>query len=239
VTFWGYLDNKSWRAESFPCLFNADYTPKLAAYAVLDPDKFLSYYQMEEEVTVNNKAQAKYGTPVIDAEVDAAWESCPEVSVSNQVMAWEGATGKARVLWDEAFVYALIEVKDSVLNRQSSNAYEQDSVEIFLDQNNEKNGFYDENDGQYRVNYFGAESFGTVPTTPGFASATKEIDGGYLIELAIPLLTTAKEGMIMGFDVQINDSNNGGMRQSIAKFNDMTDNSWTSTDKWGSLELAK
>ncbi len=230
VTFWGYVDNRSWRAESFPCLFNADYSPKMAAYAVLDPDKYLSYYDKVIEPTKAN---------VIDAEVDTVWENCPEALVNNQVVAWEGATGKARLLWDEAFVYVLIEVKDSVLNKQSPNVYEHDSVEIFLDQKNEKNAFYDENDGQYRVNYSGSTTFGTVPPTPGFASAAKEVDGGYLIELAIPLIEAGKEGMVMGFDAQINDANNGGIRQSIAKFNDITDNSWSATDKWGTVELVK
>jgi endo-1,4-beta-xylanase len=41
VTFWGTLDTRSWRAKQFPCLFNGDYTPKEAYYAVLDPEGYL------------------------------------------------------------------------------------------------------------------------------------------------------------------------------------------------------
>ncbi len=44
VTFWGYVDNKSWRSDRFPCLFNADFSPKQAAYAVLDPEKYLELH---------------------------------------------------------------------------------------------------------------------------------------------------------------------------------------------------
>lgn len=238
VTFWGYVDNKSWRSENFPCLFNSDYTPKLAAYAVLDPDKFLAYYDNAAPVEAKT-AKAKKGTPTIDGEIESIWDNSEKSDIKSQVTAWEGATGTVRLLWDEAFVYALFEVKDGLLNKSSENLYEQDSIEIFLDQKNEKNEYYDENDGQYRVNYVGTTSFGTVPTTQGFQAAAKEVSGGYVIELAIPLLNKATEGMIMGFDGQINDSNESGIRQSISKFNDITDNSWNATDKWGNLELVK
>lgn len=240
VTFWGNLDTRSWRAASFPCLFNGDYTPKLAAYAVYDPEKFLTNYSKEEEAAPPAKtANAKYGTPKIDGKTDKLWESCEAYDISIQILAWQGATGTVRFLWDENYVYALFEVKDSVLNKQSENPYEHDSVELFLDQGNEKAKVYDDNDGQYRVNYTGEESFGTVPAQEGFTSAAKEIEGGYLVELAVPLLSPAAEGMIMGMEAQVNDSNESGVRQSIAKFNDNTDNSWQETNAWGNLSFMK
>ena len=39
----------------------------------------------------------------------------------------------------------------------------------------------------------------------------------------------------MGFEAQINDSNASGIRQSIAKFSDQSDNSWQSTENWGEV----
>lgn len=239
VTFWGYVDNKSWRKDRFPCLFNADYTPKQAAYAVLNPEMYLLMNQGGEEELAPETAQAKYGTPVIDAEMEDAWSNCPEIPVNKTIMAWEGATGMVRVLWDENFIYTLFEVKDGLLNDWSPNAYEQDSVEIFLDQKNDKTAYYENDDGQYRVNYKGAISFGSVPGISGFTAAAKETDEGYLVEMAIPLVVTAEEGTVMGFDAQINDSNENGMRQSIAKFSDLTDNSYQTTEDFGRLELAK
>ena len=240
VTFWGYVDNRSWRADRYPCLFNADYSPKLAAYAVYDPEAFLAFYQKSDRSTVSAKtAEAKYGTPVLDGEMDALWDSCTMYPVDNQLTAWEGATGDVRLAWDEKFVYVLMEVKDTTLNHSSANAYEQDSVELYLDQKNEKNAYYDDNDGQYRINYIGEESFGTIPNLTGFDSVAKEISGGYVIEVAIPLMEKASADKIMGFEAQINDSNQSGVRQSIAKFNDLTDNSYQSTDLWGNLKLVK
>lgn len=243
VTFWGYIDSKSWRKESCPCLFHADYTPKMAAYAVLDPDKFLKLYDTSSGNSAKKKTtqtiEAKYGTPKIDGEVDEIWNSCPEAKVNNQLTAWEGATGTVKLLWDNKHVYALFEVKDSVLDNKSNNKYEQDSIEIFLDQNNDKSSSLDENDGQYRVSFAGEESFGQIPNTKGFVSANQLTDGGYRIELAIPLIKEAKTGKTMGFDAQVNDSNAFGFRQGIAKFNDLSDNSYQNAKNWGILKLVK
>ncbi len=238
VTFWGYLDSRSWRSDRFPCLFNADYTPKQAAYAVLDPEKYLSLHDTTYKAPVR-AANAKYGTPTIDAEIDELWNSCTAEAVNVPVMAWEGAKGSVRMLWDEAFVYVLFEVTDSVLNKLSENVYEHDSIEIFLGQSNNKDVFYGTDDGQYRVNFEGEESFGTIPDKTGFQSAAKLIDGGYLVELAIPLVSPAKEGSKMGFDAQVNDSDASGARVSIMKFCDPSDNSYQSPEKWGELLLTK
>ncbi|AQP45642.1 endo-1,4-beta-xylanase [Tessaracoccus flavus] len=41
VTFWGLTDYLNWRATHNPQLFNRDWSPKLSAYAVADPDGWL------------------------------------------------------------------------------------------------------------------------------------------------------------------------------------------------------
>lgn len=238
VTFWGYVDNLSWRKESFPCLFNADFTPKQAAYAVLNPELYLLQNDTRTEA-VHKTARAGFGTPVIDADMDEIWSGCEPVAIDNTITAWEGATGTVRLLWDESFLYALFEVTDPLLNNKSTQVHEQDSVEIFLDQKNDKTAYYDIDDGQYRVNYEGTISFGSIPDQPGFTAKANKTEAGYLVELAVPLLEAPKEGTIMGFEAQINDSNENGVRQSIAKFNDMTDNSWSTTELWGNLEFIK
>lgn len=238
VTFWGTVDSKSWRSDKFPCLFNRDYTPKEAYYAVLDPEKYLADHGVAVEKVVK-KTQAMYGTPKIDGVREALWDKCPEIQVNNAIMAWEGAKGVVRVLWDENFVYCLIEVEDPILNKDSANPYEHDSVEIFLDQNNGKTSFYEDDDGHYRVNFEGDETFGNIPEKEGFKSAAKVTPNGYLVEMAIPLVKPASEGMVMGFDAQINDSNDAGTRVSITKFSDLTDSTWQNLGSIADLELVK
>lgn len=40
VQFWGLTDDLSWRVSQFPLLFNGDYTPKPAFWAVADPESY-------------------------------------------------------------------------------------------------------------------------------------------------------------------------------------------------------
>ena len=237
VTFWGYRDDTSWRNENCPLLFNKDLTPKEAFYALMDPEAYIAAADAEEKV-VARVANASYGTPEIDGKKDAVWlqETMP-YKINTPLFAYQGATGTVRILWDEHYVYTLFEITDKDLNADSFQMHEQDSVELFLDPENMKEDYFTDYAGQYRVNYKGELSFGTVPTTEGIKAAATETANGYLIELAIPVENTLAAGMTLGFEAQINDSNNSGMRQSVMKFNDSTDNSYMSTALWGELLL--
>ena len=237
VTFWGYRDDTSWRSENCPLLFNKDLSPKEAFYALMDPDAYIAAADSEEKV-VARVANASYGTPVIDGKKDSVWlqETMP-YKINTPLFAYQGASGTVRILWDEHYIYTLFEVTDKDLNKDSFNMHEQDSVELFLDPENMKEDYFTDYAGQYRVNYKGELSFGTVPTTEDVKAAATETANGYLIELAIPVKNTLTAGMTLGFEAQINDSNNTGMRQSVMKFNDSTDNSYMSTALWGELLL--
>lgn len=237
VTFWGYDDGHSWRGSTHPCLFNGgDYSPKEAYFAVADPDGYLQSHPVKPAPEPRH-AEAVRGTPVIDGVEDDSWAAAKELWVNTMTMAWQGATATAKMLWDDNSLYVLVKVKDSVINTDSVNAYEQDSVEIFVDENNGKTGCYEEDDGQYRVSCKNALTFGSNGSREGIESAAVMTDEGYLVEIRIPMTTTLSENMSMGFDLQINDSNERGERISVAKFNDDTDNSWQSAERWGVLEL--
>ena len=236
VTFWGYADTRSWRSSNFPCLFDGNYKAKEAYYAVADPDGYLKKHPLKE-IPEPNILNAVKGTPVIDGTVDEIWNQAKEEPVRVMTMAWQGATGTVKTLWDEKNIYVLVRVKDKTLNTDNKNAYEQDSVELFLDENNDKSYYYQEDDGQFRVSCKNMVTFGSNGKREGFQSSVKVTEEGYLVEARIPLTTTAEKGKVMGFDVQINDSNERGERISVAKFNDDSDNSWQSTARWGNLHL--
>jgi len=236
VTFWGYSDTRSWRSSNFPCLFDGNYKAKEAYYAVADPDGYIKKHPLKE-IPEPNTINAVKGTPVIDGTVDEIWNQAKEEPVRVMTMAWQGATGTVKTLWDEKNIYVLVHVKDKILNTDNKNAYEQDSVELFLDENNDKSYYYQEDDGQFRVSCKNMVTFGSNGKRDGFESSVKVTEEGYLVEARIPLTTTAEKGKVMGFDVQINDSNERGERISVAKFNDDSDNSWQSTAQWGNLLL--
>lgn len=47
----------------------------------------------------------------------------------------------------------------------------------------------------------------------------------------------ASEGAVLGFDFQVNDDQNCGVRDGIAKWNDPMNDSWQSTSEYGMLIL--
>lgn len=238
VTFWGNIDSQSWRSEMFPCLFDADYQPKEAFYAVVDPEGYLEKHADLLGVSNAENGTATYGSPTIDGEEEDLWSKADTLNINKQLTAWQGATGEMKVMWDEKNLYVLVHVKDEELNSSAGGAHEKDSVEIFLDQKNDKKGSYGDDDGQYRINYKGQITYGTVPTKEGVEGIAKEEAGGYIVEMKIPFTLPMKEGTVVGFDAQINDAK-AGARQGIAKFSDTTNNSYLSTEYYGNLTLKK
>ncbi|MFD2654823.1 endo-1,4-beta-xylanase [Gracilibacillus thailandensis] len=235
VTFWGLNDATSWRAEQSPLLFDKDLQAKPAYYAVIDPDTFIEEHELEE--TEANQSTASFGTPEIDGSIDEVWSAATELPVNRYQMAWQGANGTAKTLWDEENLYVLIQVSDSDLDDTNENAWEQDSIEVFVDENNAKTSFYQDDDGQYRVNFNNETSFNPESIADGFESATNVSDNGYTVEVKIPFKTISpSDNTDIGFDVQINDARDGA-RESAATWNDTTGAGYQDTSVFGILTL--
>ncbi|MCR8659773.1 endo-1,4-beta-xylanase [Paenibacillus endoradicis] len=235
VTFWGLDDNTSWRASTNPLLFDKNLQAKPAYYAVIDPDTFISEHN--PEFSNANQGTAKFATPIIDGTVDGVWNQAAEMQINRYQMAWQGATGVAKALWDNENLYVLIQVSDAQLDKTSSQLHEQDSVEIFLDENNEKTLVYQDDDGQYRINFDNESSFNPASIASGFESATNVSGTNYTVEVKIPLKSiTPANNMKLGFDVQINDAK-AGARQSVAAWNDTTGTGYMDTSVYGELTL--
>lgn len=236
VTLWGLNDATSWRAAQSPLLFDRNLKAKPAYYAILDPEKFIEEYDGGEQVEAN-RSQAVFGTPVIDGQIDGIWNNAPSLQVNRYQMAWQGANGVAKALWDQENLYVLFQVSDSELDKSNANAWEQDSIEVFIDEKNDKATYYKDDDGQYRVNFENAGSFNPESIAEGFESATHVTESGYTVEVKIPFraITPAKNTEI-GFDLQINDAKDGA-RQSIATWNDLTGRGFENPAVFGILTL--
>ncbi|GIP26608.1 hypothetical protein J23TS9_17380 [Paenibacillus sp. J23TS9] len=236
ITFWGMDDNTSWRASSNPLLFDKSLQAKPAYYGVIDPDKFMEEHHPESGNA--NQSTAMYGTPIIDGIIDEVWSQAPAMPMNRYQMAWQGATGAAKALWDEQNLYVLIQVSDAQLDKSSENVWEQDSVEIFKDENNAKTTFYQDDDGQYRINFDNETSFNPASVAEGFKSATKVSGTNYTVEVKIPFKSiTPTNQMKIGFDAQVNDAKDGA-RQSAAAWNDTTGNGYQDPSVFGVLTLS-
>ncbi|MBN2256316.1 MAG: endo-1,4-beta-xylanase [Anaerolineaceae bacterium] len=180
---------------------------------------------------------AVQGTPVIDAEEDGIWADANEIVTDVWALGESGATAKVKTLWDDAHLYIYAVVSDTLLSDASRNDYEQDSIEVFIDQNNAKTAAYQADDAQYRISFNNLQSFNGDAKAELITSKTKIVDGGYVVELAIKFdAITPQEGALIGFDFQVNNDENGdGVRDSISKWNDPTNLSYMNTSRFGLL----
>ncbi|MEE0440610.1 MAG: endo-1,4-beta-xylanase [Ruminococcus sp.] len=181
----------------------------------------------------------KTDTPItIDGDIDAAWADANTIDVNTYSMG-NGATAVSKMLWDENYLYVLTEVTDPVLSVASANAYEQDTVEVFFDENNHKSTSYETDDIQCRVNYENEKTVTDGRSTDAFLSSAKKTASGYIVEVAIPHTIDAfHSNQIVGFDVQVNDDGTGdGKRTSIANWNDLSGMGYTDPSGFGVLKL--
>ncbi|MBN1230807.1 MAG: endo-1,4-beta-xylanase [Anaerolineales bacterium] len=185
--------------------------------------------------------QAIYGTPVIDGVMDDIWNDAVEEQTTVWVVGESGSTAVARTIWDEEYLYVFAVVTDDFLTKVASNAYEQDSFEVFIDQNNAKTTTYQPDDGQYRINFDNEATFNGGANADVLTSATTVTETGYIVELAIKFDYIQPEpGMIIGFDFQVNNDVEGdGVRDSVVLWNDPTHQSYQNTSQIGLLMFTK
>ncbi len=175
-----------------------------------------------------------FGSPIIDGDIDDVWNNAQEVKpqcITGSVYA--SATFKS--LWDDNALYVLAEVKDEYLSVQSSNLYMQDSVEIFLDEKNDKTVDYNVDDLHFRVNYENSPS-SDIGDIERFYTGAKKTADGYLIEARIALKDKPSNGKVLGLDLQINDGLGPDRVGTINVF-DSTGNGWRDTSVFGEVLL--
>ncbi|AFH62890.1 endo-1,4-beta-xylanase [Paenibacillus caseinilyticus] len=184
---------------------------------------------------------AKQGTPVIDGTIDAAWNGMDPIRTDRYVIGSAGSMAKVRTLWDHERLYILAEVKDTLLSKQSGNAYEQDSIEIFVDTNNAKTDFFEPDDGQYRINFDNERSVNPASLSGNLISAAKRTEDGYVVEASIAWTgVPPKANELIGFDIQVNNDEDGdGDRDSVSIWNDTSGQSYQNTSGYGLLKLGE
>lgn len=177
-----------------------------------------------------------YGTISVDADADAAWGNA--VNIPLTINKGSEASANAKVLWDDDNLYVYATVNDAVLDKTGAQTHEQDSLEVFIDEDNGKTASYGEDDKQYRINYTNEQSFnGKKCLAENVKSATKTIDGGYVVEAAFKWTDIKPaNGAKIGLEFQINDAK-GGKRIGTLSWYDETGMGWSGSNVYGTVEL--
>ncbi|HEX8834752.1 MAG TPA: sugar-binding protein, partial [Abditibacteriaceae bacterium] len=190
--------------------------------------------------------------PKIDGQVDGSWHKAEAFPIAGAL----GGTitddadlsGSWRALWDEKYLYVLIEaVDDKVLANEGAAWYSVDSAEIYLDADDSKKSAYD------RINDFqisfgaqtGALNLGqnSARDKMTFPFAVVKTDAGYRVEAALPwseiLGYAPQAGALIGFDVHLTDSDDGATWKGKKSWHTKDNTSWFDPRLNGTVELVK
>ena len=177
-----------------------------------------------------------YGTISVDGDADAAWGNA--VNIPLTINKGSEASANAKVLWDDDNLYVYATIKDAALDKTGAQTHEQDSLEVFIDEDNGKTASYGEDDKQYRINYNNEQSFNGKKCLAGnVKSAIKTIDGGYVVEAAFKWTDIKPaNGTKIGLEFQINDAKDG-KRIGTLSWYDETGMGWSGSNVYGTVEL--
>ena len=248
ITFWGVIDTYSWLQQQSnvgggasgtilqcPLLFDGQYKAKPAFYAFTDP----SSVDMSVMEVKRPTMEIKKGTVKVDG-VDDAWSDVEPVKLEIIV---QGATCEceAKLLWDEDNLYTFMDVKDSDLNDDSEDDYQQDSIEVFIDENNAGAGEYEPDDKQYRVSFNNKQSFnGEKCVKENITSSVTPTDDGYIVVAAMKWTDVEPEaGSQIGLELQVNDAGNDGVRKGTLSWADDTGTCYLNPSMFGHANLTE
>ena len=194
---------------------------------------FRSAFAVAGQVDANNAATA----PTIDGNLsESGWNLAN--SATKTTVGTPNNTVTLGAMWDNTNLYVAVKVLDANLFNDSANTWEDDSVEVYIDANNNGGTTYDSFDRQF-VKGYNDSTLGGIGSTTGVTHAWAAVSGGYSVEMAIPwsnLGVTPTPGMLIGFDIGNNDDDNAGTRehQSVWWGNS---NNYNNTSAFGDLLL--
>lgn len=196
------------------------------------------------DLNAQGYAEAPKGTVKIDGVVDSIWNKAPLI-IPQVVKGGDpgNVSGAFRILWDTDFIYVLADVQDKDLFAERPNQpWEEDSIEFFIEESNKKADRYGQYDAQYRININNVVTGGG----PGYkkenvTSAVNKTKDGYIVEFKVPFQEIVPQpGVVIGFEVQINISDNTEKKRTgILGHADKENKAWSKPSLFGNLKLIK
>ena len=177
--------------------------------------------------------------PTIDgALTEEAWSL--ETPVTKLIEGTTDNSANFGLAWDQEYLYIGVNVVDATLTNDSDLTWFDDSVEVYLDGNNDRAPSYSaETDRQIVLGWDDTTLWEQSAQTDGIVSATVATDTGYSAEFAIPwnnINQTVSNGFQFGIDVGVNDDDDGEARDGQLLTYGTEDN-WQSLAALGPVTL--
>lgn len=186
--------------------------------------------------------EAYYGTPKIDGDKDAAYTLASALTIEHileeNTTVTDGSTAKVWLLWDYEALYVYAEVAEKTPACASQADYNNDSVEIFIDENNSASTDVDADDQQFRIASRGTKTQGLSAPGSWTGVAKENADGTYTVEFKIEWVRILPaDGMVIGFDAQVNDGDENGKRISCTSWYSDSPENYVNSVHYGDIVL--
>ncbi len=150
---------------------------------------------------------------VIDGIEDPIWSNSNSYQLKNKILTIDNdadLSGKVNVLYDNQNLYVLYTVTDNQKRASSTNFWENDGIELYIDGNNDKATSYDANDFQFVIRYDASQiQEGHSKSVTGIIAKATQNSTGYVVEASIPwslVGVTPSDKKMIGLDFHVNDS---------------------------------
>jgi len=195
----------------------------------------------------NNLPVYKTSVPVVvDGQIDEIWNDVSsrdiETEIRPSVSGPADLSGWFKTLWDEQYFYVLAVVTDDVKVNDSQEVYEDDGIELFFDIGNNKANTYGARDVQYTFRWNDTQIHRNPSgrSIAGISFAMTGTAAGYIFEARVPWSTLQGSplvGQLHGFDIHINDDDNGGTRDGKLSWASSSDDAWQNPSLFGTMVL--
>ncbi len=184
--------------------------------------------------------------PAIDGVADGIWGGTNTSASLNNVI--DGTVANAsdlsanyKAMWDANYFYVLVNVTDNVkVNNAGTDYYNDDAVEIFFDIGNDKAATYGANDFQYTFRWNDNTVYEKNNKITGVTFARVDNSTGYVMEMRFPWATLTGSpavNQLVGFDVAVNDDDDGNARDRKIAWSSTADQAWTNPSYMGTVIL--
>ncbi len=185
--------------------------------------------------------------PTMDRKIDDCWaaaQSYPlKKSFYDPPASQADLSAGFKALWDKDYLYLLVEVTDDQRQGDSDEFWQDDGIEVFIDADNSKSSEY--GSGDYQFYFSWKDDWATVGEargngTTGVKLSGTKTDTGYRVKIRFAWSTLGVKpapGVSIGLDVQVNDDDDGGQRDSKIAWNAVTDDAWINPQAFGTAQL--
>lgn len=178
-------------------------------------DEILIQGVKPNEPTIKDlKDDSKGLYPVLSGSYEPIWDDYESQPIDIVALGTETQEASFKIIWSKSNLYVQVKVMDDTNDVSGPDYANQDSVEVFLNEDGNKHSLLVQGDAHYIVTRnnnkylgFGANEKLETVTYP-IMDGEKEV--GYYAEFCIPFMTKRpNKNDEMGFDIQVNNATGG------------------------------